>query len=339
MKTMWAASNSAEWSVTAPRVSAPSPRARRGVCDQGAGRWIHRLGLGIAAAALSVMLFASRADNLPAFLPVGNFQKSVDWCVTNRPCSMSILLKFSTATNASEGNFGSYGIAPRFQSYADFESCVANRAMYVYTNYVAKRDNITSPIGLIVIVDPGVDNASLIISTNNIGTFGNITLKSFQNMNMSPEMFIMVHPVITVPGLTEFKVDVESDPPYTYTYPYRAESNLASYPIECTYDDHIIPNMWYSGGHMRVRFTITANGQSRTYTQDGAPLTNAIVRIANPARLIVSAPCGADTVVEMSSNLITWAPIATLPWSLHTNEVPVAVDATLPRAFFRCRSQ
>ncbi len=211
--------------------------------------------------------------------------------------------------------------------------------MYVYTNYVAKRDNIISPIGLYVDFIPDIDNAGLIIITNCIGAIDNITLESFRNMNKSPEMFIRVRPVITVPGLTEFKVNVESDPHYTYSYPQQVGSNSVPYPTEWTYDNHIIPNMWYSDGHVRVRYTITANGRTAVYTQDGAPLTNAVVRIADPARLIVSAPCGADTVVEMSSNLSTWAPIATLPWSLHTNEVPVAVDATLPRAFFRCRSQ
>ncbi|MDE1974911.1 MAG: hypothetical protein KGI49_00120 [Patescibacteria group bacterium] len=281
-------------------------------------------------------------SSLPDSLPIGNLDKMLDYMVSNAAYP-DFRLSFSTTTNSYQYYERTYGGVLKFDSYASFEQCMMTNCWYVYTNFIASRTDVTSPIGLTVIVnyDPVILNSGLIILTNNVGYVGSITSNSFLGITNA---FNRLRPPVIVSGLSQFKVTVDVNPPYSYTWTASGQNSpkvIGGYPIEWTTNGVVILNQWYGMGQYRARFTITANGQTRTYTQSGSPLQGAELSMTSRSNLLVSMTSGSDTYIEASTNLTDWTTVTNFPWQFTgmTNCTSIIIDPDLPEQFFRARSE
>jgi hypothetical protein len=64
-----------------------------------------------------------------------------------------------------------------------------------------------------------------------------------------------------------------------------------------------------------AKYVLVANGQTNTYTQGGDLFTPAYLSITNPSLVTVRMTPGASTVVELSSNLVTWRAVRYYDWT------------------------
>ena len=292
----------------------------------------------LSVLAPSVQAQEPAADPLPAFLPIGSEERMLDWIVTNRLVSLNTQIRY---TNSS-GSYVSYGVAAgnvSFNSYAQYKQYAVSNGWYFFQQY---RTNIHPNSTVEFRASVRYFGLLTVLAVNtNLGAVAGVISESFSSITPTD-----VKVAVSVQNLEKFVVEIEdADPKYVFSWEPQNQNlqpreNAPVRPPEQTKTDLVVLSDWYSTGAYCGRFTITAGGLTRTYTQHGEALVPPLLRI-RPGRLDASMAKGSNTVIEGSPDMITWEPIANLPWSLAADRatVPVTVDSDLPCQFYRVYSR
>ena len=288
-------------------------------------------------------------NSLPVSLNMmgGGHDQFLEWILTNRTVSLG----YSASWTNSLGHY--ITVAPvmdhsNLTSYAQFENWTVEKGLTLLTNDLEKSD-VASTVRFISTIgywygDVGVGQTAIITANDNIGYVTNITPSSFMNMPIT-----WVAAPIEVPGLQSFTVRVETDVHdftnqstansfYCYSWTNAGSPKISAKaaffpPEEYTTDRFVYFNEWYSTNGYPARFTISANGQSRTYTQYGDELQCSLAMC--PEGLTVSMARGAFVEVQGSADLTNWSHVTWIDGSSGISKISVAFGATEPRQFFR----
>lgn len=316
-------------------------------------KMISRQFIVILAVTTITVLFAQSAggqqqsqlnSGLPASLPMGSSKQFRDYIVTLHRCDVVIMLKYTNTQGKSVsigGGLGDLG----FASYADLKEFVRTNAPKTLS-FLKKQTDINSTIRFYFEFGYHGLPLSPIIIDIDIGPLSGITesamdIESICNNNSSVWEVAIV-PVVGLEVLT-INVNIPGSYPYVWTWPQssiKPQSPIppASMPPELTQSDTIFLNRWYSTNGYWARFVVSANGQSATYTQDGAMLVSPRLSITSN-KVLISMTTGSDTVIESSIDFLEWEPVETFPWSAHSNTGSLSLTTTDPARFYRVKSE
>jgi hypothetical protein len=168
---------------------------------------------------------------------------------------------------------------------------------------------------------------------------------------------------IPIPGLEIFEIHADTAPPEEFsdgdTNVHAMEVNLLPYSYtwsngisvysrnilhvggnyswpwyeEYTSANLVVINDWCLWETNRIRYKITANGETAVYTQHGDLIKPASLSISSDQLKLV-VPRGTDVVVESSSDLKTWRSFQTIPWNKSSN-TSFSINRSAPRSFYR----
>ena len=283
--------------------------------------------------------FEGQAAVLPQVLPIGDQASLSSWIVTNQPSLTSMLVRCTNGTIITSA--GQNLPNNRFVSYDSFQQWVVTNG-FSRLAALAKITNIVSHVLLDVVVsyvDSNGDPAYVGLNAlADIGPVAGITSNSFINALANPvaEQFIL-----PVTNLQQLVIQVDSTPPYSFMWSPSSNmtQSVALRPFERTTNDLVVLNQWYLLATNRTRFTITANNQANTYTQNGDLLAAASLRMPNRTNISVTMTRGSDTILLATTNFVAWQPIATNSWSAGTNKMVTTINPLLRSQFFRAFSQ
>ena len=287
-----------------------------------------------------------RSDAASASLPMGN--NLLDWIVTSSPCSVTIILQSTNATGGLN-TCGMFASDISFSSYTDFQSYVAVNGFRLFIflgsqngSDVHFRVN-TTYTGFNF---QGIQASCIGLSMDtSLSSTANITANSFY---ATP---IMQPVVLPVSGVTSASAQFGTN---SYISLLLAGTN------GIVLDNSFVTN----SGRSRMSLTFD-DGETVIYTQDGNPIlppTVSMVWIPTPSaypyygdnawylygyggprynsyNLFVSGSHGVDTVVESTTDFISWTPIGGMSWDSWMTSTIIPISTTnYPMQFFRARS-
>jgi len=285
---------------------------------------------------VGILFLAFRMEGqLPDELPIGSQERMLECVITNDlNAPLSIQYTNAQGNRAARGFAGTGG---SFPSYAIFQEYIVTNTMKL----IAWAKTNALP-GTGILLDLGVtppDYITYFDVHTNIGTIEDITEESIRIALRHPRLSAIP---LNVPGLSEFKIEVDSVPPYTYTWrPGTTPGQQVDgrFP-EWTRQNQLLLSRWYSIGSYKARFTVTAGGVSRTYTQFGNRLVAPTCTLGRDSMLKVYLTPGSETTIEYSSGLPQWEILTQVNWSSRTNVLCVEVGSTPdPVQFFRAYSR
>ena len=296
----------------------------------------------VLAFALIVSFAPIAEGQLPDFLPIGSDQIVLDWAVTNRMWyydHASLSMNTAWRVDFKAGAVVQSTAGALFTSYDNFVDVIASVGPYLLdglkkmTAKIDPDEDIELKVVHLYIDWPANLGAVGINLQKNLGKLADITLDSFKGFEMP-----LKQAVVRVQGLEKLEIAVESDPPYTYSWPSNVANPSYGYAKEQTKSNIVALSSWYSIGEYRARFTITAGGVTREYTQLGFPIVPPVVKMLSPSELELTVTPGSDTTVEMTTDMVTWTTMRKISWYSGSDIERVAVYPVLPKQFFRARS-
>lgn len=249
-------------------------------------------------------------DRLPTLL-----DEVRDWAVTNSAMSpmSGFQLTYVSKITGKRNGWESPSTVRVFQSYQDYENCLITNCVRLLDKIRVDSDiGPDSDIQLYAPVDFEHRPVSLIIKTN-LGANSLITSNSFINLSQT-----MVHSVIHVPKLERFEIQgtgIDGSPePYQFVWNkgVSLSSRKVSKLADLTTTDLVVINQTFLfASNSTIRFTITAGGQTETYTHFGDPISKPRVH-AYGKKIGLALPRGAvltdynGIVLESSLDNIYW---------------------------------
>ncbi len=280
-------------------------------------------------------------NGLPNGLSIGSEQAILDGIIANATKDglnpITLTIGFTNANGYGEER-GVTGYL-KLNSYAEYSVSIATNAMKIVAELKKNQHYNTNDCTVWILSSIWVNvpgDSFLALRVKKVLPVSQINSNLFLDLKPTFKQVI-----IPVPGLQRLEIQVES-PQYTYIWEdgVGLVKALGIFPGEYTTYNLLVLNTWCLSGTNRTRVSITANGQTKVYTQSGETLTTPGIRMLDGSRVEVSMTRGTDTTVERTSDFVTWMPVATYFWS--SDESPKQVlftDPTKPNQFYRAWSR
>ncbi len=288
-------------------------------------------------------------NSLPASLPIGSTNQFYNWIVTNQVfgrCVLSVTLNYTT-TNG----YSTWRQTPTWYKYYDsFSQFQDDMSSASVTFFQKLRGQMDSQANVYVTwILSYEDSLSLPwpfwINGLNVGPADSVTAESFKGLMPEPDHARANHQlaIVSVKDLRQFSVQVNSIPPYSYSWPDSTTAQTTNvYPEDGTgfWPDLIVLNDWYSFGQYKARFTVGANGLTGTYTQSGDLLRAPITEVISPSMVRMTMTRGSDTTLQESSDIMTWKTVRVVGWDESSTNAVIDVPVyPADHAFFRAWSE
>ncbi|MFA6295143.1 MAG: hypothetical protein WC666_01825 [Candidatus Paceibacterota bacterium] len=313
-------------------------------------------------------------STLPERLPIGSLQEVIDWNITNATMerTVAVSLIYTNSYDHLEYWVTSYTYGSNYLNYDKFIDSVVKEAMSVYSD-IKNSEDIGSDIILKVCIwfeKQDINYYGLTFNSN----LGQVDQISENVIKSAKRLFSIAENEIIIPvkGLERFEIQADTAPgelyrlwvwtedvfielnplpsPYSFVWNngvYSQSRNIQiDYPEkdkdrwhfykETTTTNLIDLNDWCLCATNRIRFTITAQGETKVYTQHGDVLKQASLTIS-PNNLDINLPRGADVIIESSTDLVNWSVFKTIPWSSGIDHTSFFVDTTIRHSFYRTK--
>ncbi len=290
---------------------------------------------------------------------MGSETNFLDWIATawKRDTNVNVVVGPAASWVDSQGHPGT--VAPvvqptYFNSYQEFLDWVPTSQKWLYDDLSKLTDQNSSVtyrfgFGLSFKDQPSLTGTAIILF-GKVNHLSEMATEDLSNLSMT-----YCAAPLRIDNLEGFTVRVETDSTrflsepdqntlYLFNWTSGTKSVLqkaltTSVPKEYTSPYCVLFNEWYSTNSYPARFTITASGVTKTYTQSGEEVnqTTGLIQIL-PATINVSARNGSYTVVETSDDFQTWVPFTEIDGFTGETSVKIPLYPSMPHQFFRARA-